>query len=160
MTQRRLRLLTFATAMLLGPTALLPAIAGPQFFSWTGTFTADDDVVLQPFTLLTESTVTAQTFAFGGGVNGVGASIASGGFGTVLSLFLTGGNQDLLALASGGAGNPDTSAFGARGDSLLTTRQPAGMYTLALTQAGNTPNGPTLADGFLEAGNPSYTGVN
>jgi hypothetical protein len=41
-----------------------------------------------------------------------------------------------------------------------TTTKPAtspGSYTLALSQAGNTPIPPTLADGFLQTENGNYT---
>jgi hypothetical protein len=43
-------------------------------------------------------------------------------------------------------------------DAGFTAALTAGNYTLVLSQDGNGPNGPTLADGFSRTGTPDYTG--
>lgn len=135
--------------------------------SFSGTFTFDDDVVLEPFTLAASSQVSARTFSFGGGTNGVPAVIAAGGFAPVLTLFSASGSQDELQSAAGSANNCFTPGHGnvdpASGfcwDAFFDTVLTAGDYVLAISQDDNLANGPGLADGFSQTGNPNYTGVN
>jgi len=134
--------------------------------SFTGSFTTDDEVFTQSFTLAVESEVSARTFSFGGGVNGNGDTIPAGGFPPILSLFLGTGTQDVLQVATGSSNDCNSLGAGATDptdgfcwDAFFTTVLPAGAYVVALSQDGNPPNGPGLPDGFFETGNPNYTGV-
>jgi hypothetical protein len=127
--------------------------AGPLTFS--GTFSLDEDVVLIPFNVLADNTVTMQTTSFGDG---------SAGFEPVLTLFDGSGNL-LFQDATGGTA---PSACGARAidpitgfclDAYIQAFLNAGGYTLALSEWDNIPNGPTLADGFPQTGNGNFTGT-
>lgn len=150
-------------------TVLLLTRVATVSVSFTGTgvdaLTQDDEVKIFPFTFSTVSEVMARTWSFGGGVNGAGDAIPAGGFPTVLALFEASGNQDLLQLAQGsvngcGPGATTDPVSGFCWDAYLQTTLVAGDYLLTLSQDGNTPIGPVFSDGFLETGNPSYTGVN
>jgi len=132
-------------------------------FSFTGTFTVDDQIELFQFTSPSTS-VTLETFGYGGGVNAAGTTIDPGGFAPVLSLFdatggLTGASPlvgEDFAGCSVGAVNPATgNAF----DCLLnlTSLTAGDTYVLALTEADNSPLGGTYGAGFSEAGNGNFT---
>src|SRR5271167_5225019 len=70
---------------------LAGSIAQGSSFSFTGTFTQDDQLELFQFTAPSAS-VTLRTWSYAGGTNAAGNVIAAGGFDTVLSLFdATGG---------------------------------------------------------------------
>lgn len=136
--------------------------------SYTGTFTADDDVQLFTFQLAAPGTVTAQTLSFGGGVNAAGTAIAPGGFSPDIWLFDSSG----ILLQADSPESPDHSApldCGPRAidpatgfcwDGYINAPLAAGSYTLALTQDGNVlADGFSLAGGFTEQGVPNYTDV-
>lgn len=135
-----------------------PARAAPV--SFTGSFTGDNDVQLFSFTLAAAADVTLRTWSYAGGSNAAGNPIAAGGFDPIVSLFygsggpaiLIGANDDGIGVATDpGSGQARDSLFDLPG--LL-----AGIYTVALTQVANFANGPTLADGFLGAGEPGFGG--
>ena len=67
-------------------------------FSYTGAFSADDDVQLFGFTVNAVSTVTIQTFGYGGGVQSDGNVVSAGGFDPMITIFnsagIYGGNLD------------------------------------------------------------------
>ena len=65
-------------------TCLSPPAAG---ISCAGSLDSPEDVFLQSFTLLSDSTVTIQTFGFGGGTNTAGDMISAGGFDPLVALF-------------------------------------------------------------------------
>jgi len=131
--------------------------------SFQGNFTVDDNVTTFDFSLPAITTVTLRTWSFGGGTDGAGDLIPAGGFAPVLSLFSATGTENLLATdyadLSGvcGARHMDP-ASGFCWDALINTTLGPGSYILALTEDDNTPNGPTLGDGFLRSGMGNFTG--
>lgn len=77
-----------AAVILLGGVLTMGAAqATPQNFSFTGTFSQDDNVQLFHFTVGDTSTVTLRTWSYAGGVNAAGQTIARGGFDPILALF-------------------------------------------------------------------------
>lgn len=123
------------------------------------------DVFLYPFTLSATTTVTIQSWGYGGtlsapgGKNAQGNVIPTGGFDTYLSVFSgSGPTATFLISNDDGVCPPGTIAVGLCGDSALTlSALPAGSYTLALSSfenmsfAENLGTG-TLGDGFIALG--------
>jgi len=151
--------ITGAIAFLL--TIATPCLARAGGASYTGTFTLDNDVQLETFTINTTSDATLRTWSFLGGTNYAGQVIPAGGFDPMLTLFGPGGGfidfNDDIDRASG---NWDAQ--------LVETGLAPGTYTVALTQFNNYANayleflntGSTsgnLADGFSQAANPNFT---
>jgi len=137
--------------------------------SYSGDFTQDDDQRLVNFTILAPATVTLQSWSYGGGVDPLANVISAGGFGPVLSIFDSTGN--LVGFDRGGTvgGLPpnDCGTGGRTVDAvsgfcldayLEIPLASVGEYTVVLTQQDNTPNGPTLADGFAFDGAGNFTG--
>src|SRR5271166_7001129 len=95
---------------------------GSSFFSFTGTFTQDDQLELFQFTAPSAS-VTLRTWSYAGGTNAAGHLISPGGFDPVLSLFdATGGlmsSSPLTASNDDGAGVGTDLSTGNAFDSLL-----------------------------------------
>ena len=140
--------------------ALMPAVSSAGTLPLQGVFADDDETFSIGFTLAAADTVTATSLGFAGGTRVNGASVAAGGFATVLSLFDADG---LLLQMSVGSANACASApadptTGFRWDACFSTTLGAGAYTLVLSQDGNQPTGPTLADGFDKTGQPDYSG--
>jgi PEP-CTERM motif len=144
----RLRILAISFVLLAG-SARLPA----SIMTFSGNFTADDDVVLIPFTIATGGSVLIQTTSFA----------ASVGFEPVLTLYDSAGNlflQDATGgTVPGGCGVRSIDAVsGFCLDAEIQNFLNAGDYNLALTEYDNIPGGPTLADGFPQTGNGNFTG--
>jgi len=131
------------------------AFATPTNFSFTGTLAADDDVQLSSFTTGSSATVTLRTYGYAGGTQANGNVVPRGGFDPILALFDSVGN--LIALNDDGADVTADSVTDAAFDSELSRFLVAGAYTVAISQSGNSAIGPTLADGFAEAGSPFFT---
>lgn len=144
------------------------ALAGPVT-SYTGTLAATDDAQggRLEFTLASTTTVTLQTFGFGGGVNGNGTAIAAGGFDPFLSLFSgTGdgaafidGDSDIMSDYASYMGCPPAGPVSMGGsptcgDVRFSHSLAAGTYTVLLTAGAYVPlaafGGGTLADGFAD----------
>jgi hypothetical protein len=119
--------------------------------SYTGEFKLDNDGFFTQFSVSTAGTVSARSLSYDGGVNSQGSTIVPGGFAPVLSLFTVSGG---VLVATAGPG----SCAAASGDACFDFEAVAGDYLLYLTQDGNTANGPSLAEGFLHASDPYYTG--
>jgi hypothetical protein len=143
-------------------TTLMIATAAQAAISLHGTFVADDDMFTTGFSLSSPTAITVRTWSFGGGTDADGKLIAAGGFSPVVSIFDSLGN--LLAFDDGGVA---PAGCGARAidpatgfclDAYITGLFAADTYTVVLTEWDNTPNGPTLADGFVEQGNGNFTG--
>jgi hypothetical protein len=117
--------------------------AQAQFFS--GSFVLDNDKVLLPFTS-TGGVSSIRSLGFGGGISSQGNVVTAGGFDPILSLYDSGGN--LLDY------NDDFISS----DSFISRPLPSGNYTAVVTQYDNFPNGPTLADGFIEDSQPNFAG--
>ena len=120
-------------------------------FSFTGTFSQDDDIFLIPFTLGADQNVTLRTLSYAGGTNAAGALVPAGGFDPILSLFTSAGSLVAVSDDDGVATDPTS---GNAYDSLLDLALGAGSYILALTQYDNFPNGFDLADGFSSVFGP------
>jgi uncharacterized protein (TIGR03382 family) len=159
----------------IGLAVLLCAAAGGSQaallnFSFSGTFSQDDDVQLFNFTADGASTAYLVSYAYGGGTQADGTVWSQGGFDTILALFDATGNlvtqnddgsgscfSGAEALVPGiDAGNSDTNT-GALYDTCLSSVLAAGMYTVAVSQYDNFPNGPTLSDGFVRDGQGNFT---
>ena len=124
-------------------------------FSFTGTFSTDDQLQIFMFTLSGSSTVVMQTFSYAGGTNQAGTVIPEGGFAPFLSLFDSSGN--LIDEDAAGPSAPLDPVTGNAFDSFLSDSLGPGTYELILSQAGNEPNDNFLADGYTETGNPNFT---
>lgn len=136
-------------------------LASAASYSFTGTLATDDQLQEFTFTLANTNVITAVTYGYAGGTNQAGTLIPEGGFDPALAIFDSSGN--LLALnddESTCSQVPGDSMTGACLDSYLSESLGPGTYTLVLSQSGNDPIGNTLADGYLETGNPNYTAAN
>lgn len=139
---------------------VMPAVAAPFTLSETGTLDTDDSVALFDFDVgAIPAYVTVRTYSYAGGTLADGTEVPAGGFDPVVSLFDGGGG--LVATANDGAGVPEDPETSGAFDALLDQNTPfgPGAYTLAVTQYDNFPVGPTLADGFDEAGDPTFTSI-
>jgi hypothetical protein len=150
------------TALLLGRPAAAGTISScttpSGAISCTGTADTPEDVFLESFTLAGSAAITVQTYGFGGGTNAAGASIASGGFDSLVALFA--GIPATASILTDGGGNPIASAdnlslfspgcppaglvtvgsvTGVCGDNKLTAILSAGTYTLLLSDANYVP---------------------
>jgi hypothetical protein len=134
--------------------------------SLTGSLDPNDpnDVFLYGFTLSAPSTLTIQTYGYGGtsnapaGKNAAGQVISAGGFDTYVSLFLGAGpGATFLASNDDGVCPPGNSVPACHDSTLLMPSLAAGSYTLALSVfdnfsfAENLGIG-TLGDGFISLG--------
>ena len=150
-------MMTLRYAAIVALAAFAPA-ALASTFSFQGTFTNDTDVQFFTFTLAQDTAnVALQTFSYGGGVNGAGQTIPSGGFDTHLSLFMSDGtamNPGSVGPCAGTPLNADP-VTGICGDVYYPTtlsysggEWPAGSYIVALSLDANPAVG-DLADGFF-----------
>ena len=133
------------------------AMSGAQSQSYTGSFTTDADSPSFNFTISQSAPVTIRTFSYAGGTNAAGTAIPGGGFDPTISLFDSSGNL-ITVNRDGGCGNvaaDSTTSF--CWDSYLNVTLPAGTYTVVLTQSENLPNGPTLTNSFVYAGQATFT---
>ena len=137
--------------------------ASAATFSFTGTFTHDDDKQFFTFSIASTTTVTIRTFGFGGGTNGASTVIPAGGFDPIIQFFdsLGGGyglsNDDPINMDGTCPHVTKDPASGACWDSYYSQPVTAGTYTLVLTQSDNQYNGPNLSDGFHEDGMGDFT---
>jgi hypothetical protein len=131
--------------------------ASADNYSFTGTFTTDDQLQEFLFTIGSSTSFTAVTLSYAGGINQAGTTIPEGGFDPYLAIFNSIGT--LVAVDDDGTGFvPTDPTTGAASDSYLSySTFAAGTYTLVLSQTYNEPYGPTFADGYSETGIPDYT---
>ena len=136
---------------------VLFSTANAANFSFSGLFSADDDVRLFSFSIADSSTVTLRTYGYGGGAQADGNVVPAGGFDPALTLFDSAGL--MIDFDDDGAASLDTvdPETGLALDALLELGLGAGVYTLALTQIPNVANGRVLTDGFLFTGYPDIT---
>jgi hypothetical protein len=142
--------ITGAIALSLTMAAPAPARAGGV--SYVGTFTVDNEVQLEFFTVTTTSDVTIETWSYSGGTNFAGQTIPAGGLDPIVTLFNSSGS--LLGF------NDDINTQAGQLDSLLSVQGLVpGTYTVALTQFDNYATGPNLSDGFNKGGaaNSNFT---
>jgi hypothetical protein len=138
---------------------LFAAVAAPNLqanivFPFQGTFSTDDQVQLFDFTLLSDATVTFQSYGYGGGTDAADIAISPGGFDSLFSWFSADGTQ-LGTSAPNGCGSANSNN-GACLDAFAQPFLTAGSYILALTTSQNTPNG-DLNQGFAQQGNGNFT---
>jgi len=145
--------------------AAAQAPADPMYFSFFGNFTQDDDHADFVFTIVSPATVNLESWSYAGGVDRLGNTVPAGGFAPVLSLFDSAG--DLLAFDDGGVVNGTPPCGGRALDAVSglcldaytqAALGSAGNYLVVVTEQDNTPNGPTLADGFALDGTGNFTG--
>jgi hypothetical protein len=146
-------------ARTLGLVAIVAGSLHAGAFSFTGTFSSDDQVQEFIFIIASPGTVTFQSYGYGGGTNAASAVIPAGGFDSLFSWFapdgsLIGVNDD----GCGAAGSNHGNCLDAFASPFLGA---AGAYTLALTQSGNGSLGSgfpgDLALGFQQQGQGNYT---
>ena len=132
--------------------AVSPGRAGIVLFQ--GIFGADNDVALFDFTVNT-SVVTIQTYSYGGGTVD-STTIPSGGFAPTAFIFDNLGN--VLTVTNGTCSQVAQDPVTGNCDDLFyqNTFGP-GTFTLALAVYDNRPVDTTLADGFIQDGNPGFT---
>ena len=137
-------------------------VAGASSFSFTGTFTQDDQLELFQFTAPSAS-VTLRTWGYAGGTNAASIGIAPGGFDPILSLFdATEGlvsSSPFIADNDNGAGVAFDPVTGNGFDALLslTSLNIGKTYVLVLSQSDNFANSSTYGDGFHEQGMGDFT---
>lgn len=147
----RLRTLSAAIAAAM---LLLGSPAKAVDFSFTGSFTQDDDVQLFNFTVGSTSTVTLRSWSYAGGTNAAGTVIARGGFDPILALFDSAGN--FIDDNDDGSSVPTDLLSGEGYDVLLTLDLAPGTYTVAISQYNNRA-GAHLSDGFSRQGEGNFT---
>ena len=161
---------------LLLTSALAPVAASGSALSFTGTLATPESVFETTFSVASASTVTFQTWGFGGGTNAAGQVIPAGGFDPLISLFFgpsatptmyVDGSGNALADADnllnapwsfvGNCPPAGTVAIGSDndcGDDFMQALLPAGTYTLVLTNANYSPNAiydnGALSEGFTD----------
>lgn len=136
----------------------VPLRASAGSFSFSGSFARDDNAQQVTFTLASAGTVTVRSLGFAGGLSAGGSLVPAGGFDTVVQVFDATGL--LVALSDDGT-CLQTGVDPATGfclDAFWSDPLAAGTYTLYLTQKDNQASGPSVAEGFLRAGQGSFTG--
>lgn len=167
-------LMAFAAVALLLPAGNAQALVLPYTSADAGnsSFATDDDSFQTAFSVTTAGEVTLQTWSYAGGIAGHMPLVAGGGFTPVLSVFDSSGNLEASENGSSiydpvlhpfggscGPGNLTDASTNFCEDIYLKIGSLAiGTYTVVLTQYANSPNGPTLADGFSLAGQTDFTG--
>jgi hypothetical protein len=140
-----------ALALFVGATT-----ASADNFSFTGSFTSDDNVQLFTFSVGSTSLVTLLTTSYAGGVNAAGQTIPQGGFDPILALFSSSGA--LVGQNDDGDNNvPADSVTGEHFDTFLQTTLAPGTYTVSVMEFDNFANGPNLSNGFARAGLGNFT---
>ncbi len=129
-------------------------------FSFSGTFSQDDDVIVFDFIVGADSDVVLRSYSYAGGVQANGAGVNSGGFDPILAVFDASGAVLAEQDDAGSDGNdvpadPDT---GAPFDVLLEITLAAGDYSVAVSQYDNFAAGSDLSDGFSRT-DPTFTSV-
>jgi hypothetical protein len=156
-------------AALVAIAASVLASGSAETISYTGTLTNPEDTVLINLTLVSDGSVTLQTYGFGGGTNAAGTVIASGGFDPFVGLFsgtdssavFINGTSDILTSYSPGCPPAGTIAIGSVpsqcGDvNLQLPDLTAGTYTVLLSDGDYIPNAVfevspgLLGDGFTD----------
>lgn len=125
--------------------------------SYQGNFANDNDLVALSFSITSSAggSISARTFSYNGGVNAAGATVASGGFAPVLTLF----GSDGYEVFSASTNVPCSGLSFCWDADLEFSTTLAGSYTLVLSQDGNFSNG-SLMDGYAHDADPNYTALN
>ena len=143
-----------AAALTLALMASQPALAVNVSFS--DSFLRDDQVAKFRLELSGPGSLTVTSIGYAGGATQSGRPVAAGGFDTMLYLFSSLGA--LLYQSDDGFDAPIDPVTGEALDASFTTASlAAGVYTVALTQADNSPLGFDLSDGFYRSGQSNFT---
>ena len=126
-------------------------------FSYTGSFTADDDKREFFFSLAQPGVVTIRTWSYAGGINAAGLSIPAGGFDPTISIFSSNGATVAVNQDGGCASVATDPTTHACWDAYLAPSLPAGNYRVILTQSVNVPSSGNVADGFYFDGAGNFT---
>jgi hypothetical protein len=142
-------------AALLFLLAAAPGLASEILFQ--GTFTTDNQTALFNITANTSEFISIRTYSYAGGtVDSV--VIPGGGFDP--SGFLFDNMGDVQVLTNGTCSQVATdSTTGSCDDLFFQDTLGPGTFTLALAVADNTPVDTSVADGFVNDGNPGFTCV-
>jgi hypothetical protein len=133
------------------------SLASAGAFSYTGTFTQDDDVSYMSFLMTAYGSVTIQSWGFGGGTNAAGVVIPSGGFASVLTL-ISPDDSVYSDSGSGGCGGCNVDpVFGGTSDAYINLLLDPGLYRVAITELDNGPAGAAWSDGLTRAGQGNFT---
>src|SRR5438309_8531640 len=108
----------FAIILTAATLALSGAPAAAANFSYTGTLSNPDQVLLFDFVVGAPSTVTLRTYSYAGGTNAAGTVIPRGGFDPILALFDASGNE-INQNDDGGGNVPADAVTGANFDTFL-----------------------------------------
>ena len=135
---------------------LMCSAAQATDFSFTGSFTQDDNVQLFNFTVGSSSSVTLRSLSYAGGTNAQAQTIASGGFDPILALF-NGTGALINQNDDGGSNVPADAVTGARYDVYLQSLLAPGDYTVSVAQYNNFAVGPNLSNGFGRTGTGNFT---
>jgi hypothetical protein len=133
------------------PAFLLAGVAFADTVSYTGALNSPEDTWETDVTLSGAGTLTLQTFGFGGGTNGAGSVIPSGGFDPLVGRFdssgdLIQGTSDVLSNYTSFTGCPPVGlvTIGSVprncGDITMSLPLAAGNYSVLLSDAGYVPN--------------------
>lgn len=141
-------------------------------YSFTGSFTQDDNVQLFNFSVTgAASDVYLVSYGYAGGTQADGNVVSGGGMDTILSLF----NADTGALITYNDDGSSSCFSGAQGvassivdgntdpntgqtyDTCFNSTIDPGNYVVAVTEYNNFANGPNLSDGFQRDGQGNFT---
>ena len=136
--------------------ACLSAPAAATDFSYQGTLTDPNQVLLFNFSVAAPSTVTLVTYSYAGGTNAAGTSIPRGGFDPILALFDSTGAK-INENDDGGSNVPADAVTGETFDTFLQSLLNPGTYTVSVMAYSNFSAGDNLSDGFDGGG--SFTDV-
>lgn len=138
--------------------AVIASPAAATDFSFTGTFSSDNNVQFFDFTVGAPSTVTLRTWSYAGGTNAAGQTIARGGFDPILSLYDTSSGNRINQNDDGGCTNVAAdSVSGQCWDTYLTSPLGIGTYRVAVSEYNNF--GPSNLSGIFP-GATCCTGFN
>jgi uncharacterized protein (TIGR03437 family) len=143
---------SFLLLSLLVPTRVLATD-----FSYSGTFSQDDEVRSFNFTLSQPSKVVIRTFSYAGGVNSAGTTLPRGGFDPTLSVFDANGALIAVNRDAGCDKVAPDAVTHQCWDAYIELQLPAGLWRAALTQSENVANGPSLSDAFTYDGAGNFT---
>ena len=151
-----------AFALIWSIAATSTAFATPTDFSFTGTFSRDDEVQVFNFVADGASAVTLRTYSYAGGIQADGNVVPAGGFDPILALFdgagaLIAQNDDGFD-GPGSCAVPDDPVTENAWDTCLVEILAAGSYQVAIMQFDNFPVGPNFSNGFRNTGDPNFTG--
>lgn len=137
--------------------AAFAGVASASSFSYTGSFTTDDQIQEFLFSLSSTATVETITYSYAGGTNQHGDSISQGGFDPWLAIFDSTGAL-VASNDNGTCGQVGMDSItGACFDSFISDSLNAGTYTLVLSQSDNSPALGNLSDGYTRTGQTDFT---